>query len=351
MEQKAKAYIIHEGTKRAATVILLNEQDLRTEGATALFIGAVGGVLGVREATMEHFRIAYIALALGETTSEKVAEVIAWEMFALYSGSKGKKITPEAIDALEGVLKMDTRGKSAEQIRQEILRIVEGLPQGNALRTVPTSYPDRAQAIAAYTAIRQAIFALSNATSKGSPMTKKITPAAAAAPVAAVVAPAAAAAPAPATKTKAEIKAEAALAKAQEAAAKAAQAAADAAAKAAQKAADAAAAVAAKAAAGQPASPAAAGVAAAAAQKNGAAKPKADFSGKYILAGEAMKVKTTEELGMHEASVRTRVLAVIFASKAKNGVEYAALEVAGGDKTRGAVAYLIKKGFISKAVA
>jgi hypothetical protein len=82
-----------------------------------------------------------------------------------------------------------------------------------------------------------------------------------------------------------------------------------------------------------------------------AKKKAADLTGNYIADGQALKVKTTEELGMHEDSVRTKVLAAVMASKAKNGVDYAKLEAVAGDKTRGAVAYLIKKGFLKKVAA
>ena len=88
-----------------------------------------------------------------------------------------------------------------------------------------------------------------------------------------------------------------------------------------------------------------------AAKAKGNGRAKADLSCKYILAGDAAKAKTTEELGMHEDSVRTKVLAVVMKSKAKNGVDFTALEEAGKEQTRGAVAYLVKKGFLAKAAA
>lgn len=207
----------------------------------------------------------------------------------------GHPITPAALGHLEEVLDLDTRGKSTEQICEEITRIAGDLPKGHPLREVPKAFSDRGSAIAAYTAVRQALFI--EATKKEKQMgTKKADTAAAPAAADPKAAPAAAGdAAAPATEGKK----------------KASKGAKDLA-------------------------------------KKGR-KPAADFTGSYLAAGKAATVKTTEELGMHEDSVRTKVLNVVMSSKAKGGVEYAKLETAGGKKTRGAIAYLIKKGFVKKA--
>lgn len=217
----------------------------------------------------------------------------------------GHSITPAALGHLEEVLDLDTRGKSTEQIREEITRIAGDLPKGHQLREVPKAFSDRGSAIAAYTAVRQALFTEASKKEKAQMGTKKADTAAPAAdPKATAAAPAAAAAgteggtaAAPATETGGKKKAT-------------------------KGAKDLA--------------------------KKGR-KPAADFTGSYLAAGKAATVKTTEELGMHEDSVRTKVLNVVMSSKAKGGVEYAKLETAGGKKTRGAIAYLIKKGFVKKA--
>lgn len=215
----------------------------------------------------------------------------------------GMKFSEAACMNIERILKMDTRGKSTEQVRQEMERIAVDLPKGHALRNVPKSYPDRGTAIAAYTALRQALFAL-NPEMKGSDMGSKKVVAA-----------------------KEEVKAEvAAETKAKGKAAAKAEA---------------------KPEAGKGKATPAAKDLVAGAEKKGRA-PKADFTGNYVSDGEAAKVKTTEELGMHEGSVRTSLLSVIMASKSAKGVDYAKLEATAGDKTRGALAYLVKRGFIKR---
>lgn len=209
-------------------------------------------------------------------------------------------ITPAALGHIEGVLDLDTRGKTTEQIRDEITRIAGDLPKGHPLREVPKQYPDRGAAIAAYTATRQALF--SETQKKEKAMGTK--PAAAAA-TETKPAEATAAAPAAGADTK-----PAAAATDGKGKGKATKGAKDLA-------------------------------------KKGKKKAQ-DFTGSYVSAGKAATVKTTEELGMHEDSVRTKVLSVVMSSKAKGGVEYAKLEAVAAKKTRGAIAYLIKKGFVKK---
>lgn len=65
----------------------------------------------------------------------------------------------EAIDHIERILRMDTRGKSTEQIRAEIVKLSGDLPKGHKLREVP-KFSDRGQAIAGYTQMRQTLFNL-----------------------------------------------------------------------------------------------------------------------------------------------------------------------------------------------
>ena len=210
-----------------------------------------------------------------------------------------KAITKEALDVLERILNMNTRGKSSEQIRAEVIRLSSDLPKDHALKVVPPKYPDRGAAIAAYTAIRQAIYQLTkehdmntkpNTTKETSP-TKASKKAADAAPVETK----------PVKKGGKPVVAEAAPVETKPAAAK-------------EKA------------------------------------PKAaKDDGSFVTAGDAATAKTTEELGMHEESIRTKVLSVVMKSKVKGGVAFAALAEVAGDKTRGAIAYLLKRGYLAKA--
>jgi hypothetical protein len=277
------------------------------------YVGMSGGKIDVIKSPAAKFKELYLPAAWG-----KEAFKPEWAAADTLLGTQPKAITSAALDHLERMMNMDTRGKSTQQIRDEIARISVELPQGHPLRAVPEGYPDRGTAIAAYTNVRQAIFHSTQPKEQSNMVTKST-----AAPAAAGATAAPAADPKAAEKAKKE--AEAAAKK--EAAEKAKKEAAE------KKAAEKAAADAKKLA------------------DKAAKKKAADLTGNYIADGQALKVKTTEELGMHEDSVRTKVLAAVMASKAKNGVDYAKLEAVAGDKTRGAVAYLIKKGFLKKVAA
>ena len=72
----------------------------------------------------------------------------------------GKPISKVALEQIERIAKMDTRGKSSEQIRTEVIKLSADLPKGHPMKDVPKAYPDRGQAIASYTQMRQAIYQL-----------------------------------------------------------------------------------------------------------------------------------------------------------------------------------------------
>lgn len=239
------------------------------------------------------------------------------------------KFTTAALDEIERMLHLDTRGKSSKEIREEILRISEGLPKGHPLKVVPVTYPDRGNAIAAFTAIRQAILATgggkpASTTTQENPMTKKVTDETAA----------------PAKKpTKAELAAQAKAAKEAKAKEAADKKAADKAAKEAAKTA-----------------PAAKANGAAAPAKKGGAK-KGDgaaaartakvLTGAYVLNGKSLTVKSPEELRLHEGSARYKLMAFMFAQapKHKNGVPVEKIVTELGDEAAYAITSMTKTGY------
>jgi hypothetical protein len=307
------AYVSDEGSKKQNVVIVVG-----VSARVIDFIGPFKGKVERVSLTPKEFHKKYIGIVHGVQNGK--APLWAEEMLALPK----HKYHPAALDHLEDILKMDTRGKSSEQIRQEVERIAVDLPQGHALRSVPKAYPDRASAIAAYTAVRQALFQLqskSNLKESNMPSKKAGTTAAAETTT---------------TTTPTETKASAGKGKGSKKASPAPTPTPTSTETKDPKG-------------GKKVSKDAKALAADADAKKGATRAKADFSGKYVVAGEAAKVKTTEELGMHESSVRTKVLGALMGSKAKGGTDYSVLEGAGGDKTRGAIAYLIKRGFVAKA--
>lgn len=306
--------------KKITVAILLNDE---SDGKKALFIGAKkGGQFDVLSMPSPEFKKLYVEV-MERRGHQHYEPINATDVVQALVLTAGTKFSTAALDKIEEILEMDTRGKSSEEIRKEVERLAVDLPKGHALRTVPKSYPDRGQAIAAYTAIRQELFKLN------------VTPTQESTTMATKKAGKTAEAAAPAAKTKKEIAAEAKAAAATAATEK--------------KAADAKAKVDAKTAKG--ANGDAAKVAAEADAKGGAKKAKADFTGKYLAGGKAATVKSTEELGMHAESARTKILAHVMASKAKSGVDYSALEGVAGEQTRGAVANLVKKGLLVRAGA
>lgn len=284
------AYVTNEGTAKQRIAILI---ELTSKSAN--LIGLLGKKVQPFTISAQGFSKDYIGIVSGERDGKH--PMWAEEMLALKV-----PFHPAALDQLERILKMDTRGKTAAQIRDEAARVASDLPEGHNLREVPKSFADRASAIGFYTAVRQALFSLNRSTTGGNMATKKVKQVEGEAPAntAATETPKDATAKDTGGKTKASEGAK---------------------------------------------------DTAKAAKAKGNGRAKADLSGKYVLAGDAAKAKTTEELGMHEDSVRTKVLAVVMKSKAKNGVDFTALEEAGKEQTRGAVAYLVKRGFLAKTAA
>lgn len=231
-------------------------------------------------------------------------------------------ITPTALDQLERILNMDTRGKSTVQIHAEVVRLSADLPKGHPLKEVPKSYPDRGTAIAAFTSIRQALLSSTQkegsnvATSKAAAEAKPAKGKAAPAPAAAKGKAPAATAPAPAAAaTKGSKKA---------------------------------------------AAPAAVeapkgkgktnGATAPAAEKAPKAKRKGavDLTGPFKLSPDAVKAKNAEGLRLHEGSARHTLMTYIFTNSAKKpkGFTYEELEkVVGADQVKQALTGMVKEGY------
>lgn len=232
--------------------------------------------------------------------------------------STGRTISKEALDHIERALGMDTRGKSIEQIRAEIVKLSADLPKGHALRDVPKQYEDRGQAIAAYTAVRQVIYNLkqkentmSETTSKEAPAKKGTKKAAASeAPVKASK-KAAVAEPAPAKKGGKKAAAEPAPAKASK-----------------------------KAANGAAEAPA----------KKAKGLPKVSLEGPFKLTGDAVKIKSADELKLHEGSARHKLVSHMISngSKKPKGFTLDELTAVAGDQTRQALTVGIKLGYIGQ---
>lgn len=237
----------------------------------------------------------------------------------IFLATPGAKFSNAAFDQIERILNLDTRGKSTTAIHAEVVRLAaEELPKGHPLKDVPKSFPDRGQAIAAFTAMRSAILKLNNKESD-SMATKKT-----AAPETKKPTKAEAAAAAKATKD----------AKTKEAAdAKAAKVAADKVAKDAKKNGKA-----------DDKKPAAA-----AKEKGGKAAEKAAkvLTGAYVLNGKAATVKTPEELRLHDGSSRYKLMAFMFAqaSKHKNGVPVEKIVAEMGADAAYALTSMTKTGY------
>lgn len=218
-----------------------------------------------------------------------------------------RPITKPALERIEAMF--ETKGKSTEQIRAEIIRLSGELPKGHAMRTVPKKFPDRGQAIAAYTTMRQTLYQLDG---KGHKMENAATETAEATPAkgkAKANGKAAAPAKAKATKngTTAEAKTPSKAKVTKEAPAKPAKA-----------------------------------TKAAKADGDGAAD-----TGKWALAGDALEAKDVTELRMQEGSARTAVLAVCFANKKRK--HFTMEDFAEIEGARAAIGYLVKRGRLASA--
>jgi len=227
-------------------------------------------------------------------------------------------ITKAAIDHIERTLGMDTRGKGSAEIRTEVARLSEELPKGHVLKDVPKAYPDRGTAIAAFTAMRQAIFQLNSkesnmaATKKGvnaedtkaskATVTKEEAPTKAKGKAAK---PEAAPAPEPTTKAKGKVtKVEPAPEK--EAVKKVVKAARE------------------------------------------AGKERVDLTGPFKLTEVAAKAKTPEALRLHEGSSRHTLMAFVFEKAAKGKKQFTIEELteAVGDQVRQALSGMVRYGFL-----
>jgi len=243
-------------------------------------------------------------------------------------------ITKAAIDHIERTLGMDTRGKGSAEIRTEVARLSEELPKGHVLKDVPKAYPDRGTAIAAFTAMRQAIFQLNSkesnmaATKKGvnaedtkaskATVTKEEAPTKAKGKAAK---PEAAPAPEPTTKAKGKVtkvtaEKEAAPVKATKKAAEAA-----------------------------PEKEAVKKVVKAARE---AGKERVDLTGPFKLTEVAAKAKTPEALRLHEGSSRHTLMAFVFEKAAKGKKQFTIEELteAVGDQVRQALSGMVRYGFL-----
>ena len=120
-------------------------------------VGSTGKQIDLYRMKSGKFEKDFIKVATWRNREDKIVDPKVGAMKLL---EMNQPITKSALGHIERVLGMDTRGKSTEQIRAEIVRLSGELPKGHALRTVP-KFADRGQAIAAFTAIRQTIFNLS----------------------------------------------------------------------------------------------------------------------------------------------------------------------------------------------
>jgi hypothetical protein len=123
-------------------------------------IGSVREVIGVPKdgKSIEVIQVPVVSFNRGYTKVENTTlPTVAAKL--IQSQPKASKA---ALEHIERILNMDTRGKSTEEIRAEIVRLSEGLPKGHALKAVPAKFADRGAAIAAYTAMRQAVHTTSN---------------------------------------------------------------------------------------------------------------------------------------------------------------------------------------------
>jgi len=293
-----KVYTVSKSLpKTVINVILLTDE---CTPKTDVFLAATKNVCEVHSLSKKDFKKQYVGALWGASLYPAVRA--AEEMLA----APKVKFSTAALDHIERIINMDTRGKSSEQIRQEVLRLSGELPKGHVLKDVPKSYPDRGTGIAAFTAIRKAILSL---TTKESTMAKKETKAAA--PGEAYVITMARAAEAKAKKAADADKTKTADKKA------------------------------AKSDAGKT-------------KASGEAKAsKADekrskiLSGAYVLNGKAATVKTPEELRLHEGSARYKLMEFMFANagKQKNGVPVQKLVDLLGDDAAYAIQSMSKTGY------
>lgn len=197
---------------------------------------------------------------------------------------------------------MDTRGKTVQQIRAAIVELADKLPDGHPLIDVPESFPDRGQAIAAFTNMRQTLFQLDQKASNTMASKKAV---AAETPVA-------------------EMK----KAKAVKAAAKPGK---------------------------EPKAAKAAGETKAKANGDVAPKEKkarkssVDLTGPFKLSKAAVEAKAPEGLRLHEGSARFALMSYAFKNAKKAKLTAEELVTAGGDTGRAALGVMVKLGHLIPA--
>lgn len=224
---------------------------------------------------------------------------------------KCKALSPEALAAAEKVINMKTEGKSAEAIRAEVLKYAAKLPAQHPLKAVPKKYPDRQSAIAALTAIRAANFAVQT---KENAMSKKVKSAEAATDKPAAEAPKKADTKKADTKKVDTKKAEApTTTKATNAAEQLAEGA--------KKKA-----------------------------KSAGRKSAVNLEGPFKIGPKAEKVKTPEELRLHEGSARYAMMSFVLSSKKKSFTVEELKAVKGvGDQLKQALSGMVRYEFLAPA--
>lgn len=227
-------------------------------------------------------------------------------------------ITQPALERIEAMFQ--TKGKSTQEIRAEIVRLAGELPEGNVLRAVPETYPDRSQAIAAYTLMRQTLFQLN---SKEKSMTEATVAEAVPAKKARKAAPNGAEAPKArkaATKNgttpEAKKPSKAKVTKPAEAPAKRGRKA--------------------KAVEAKPAK-----------AKKATRAPRTEAPSAYKVAGNAVTAKTTADLRMQEGSARTQVMNIVLSNKKRKS--FTADDFSKIEGAQSALRYLVGKGYLAAA--
>jgi len=261
-------------------------------------VGSTGKQIDLYRMKSGKFEKDFIKVATWRNREDKIVDPKVGAMKLL---EMNQPITKSALGHIERVLGMDTRGKSTEQIRAEIVRLSGELPKGHALRTVP-KFADRGQAIAAFTAIRQTIFNLSKENEMAKVTKAAVKPEPKAKKEAAVK-------PEPKAKKEAAVKPEPKVKK--EAAVKP-----------------------------EPK-----------AKKEAAVKvkkDKVDLTGPFKLTDVAIKAKVPESLRLHEGSSRYTLMDYAFknAGKKAKGFTIDDFKSVVGDQTKQALTGMVRYGFI-----
>jgi len=249
-------------------------------------VGSTGKQIDLYRMKSGKFEKDFIKVATWRNREDKIVDPKVGAMKLL---EMNQPITKSALGHIERVLGMDTRGKSTEQIRAEIVRLSGELPKGHALRTVP-KFADRGQAIAAFTAIRQTIFNLSKENEMAKVTKAAVKPEPKAKKEAAVK-------PEPKVKKEAAVKPEPKAKK--EAAVK-------------------------------------------------VKKDKVDLTGPFKLTDVAIKAKVPESLRLHEGSSRYTLMDYAFknAGKKAKGFTIDDFKSVVGDQTKQALTGMVRYGFI-----